>query len=174
MKIILLTLTFIFLNSSNEIYRNIDWMIEINLSGLNITVETYKDTDTLLNSDFSKFRLEKMHCNIENIDFYPEIRILDKYLSADTLNFKYISDELRDYSEINFEVLQSAMYPDDLGQSFNFVIQKENKHIFLLTYHLINVDNKNFLIESLSTFGTKREIEKKTNAFIKRIKAIKI
>lgn len=141
----------------DSIYRNNDWNVEINLSETNFSIDTEMDTDTLLNSEFCTLILPEMHCKVENIDFKPEIRILDKYLLDDTINYKQISETLYDYLDKKSEILSSMMCPDDFGQLFGFVIQKENR--FLYYYHLIKVDEKNILIECIETFGTKNQVD---------------
>jgi hypothetical protein len=170
MKSFLPILIFFFLNLTNNEYRNTEWMIEIDLSGTNFLIDTFNGTDTLLNSEFSKFILPKMHCKVEKIDFQPEIRIFDKYLHKDSLDYRQISSTLYEYLDNKSEILSSMMCPDEYGQLFGFIIQKEHRYFYY--YHLINVDNKYLLIEYVSTFGTKRDIDKEMEKFIKRIKTI--
>ena len=63
------------------------------------------------------------------------------------------------------------MCPDDFGQLFGFVIQKENR--FLYYYHLIKVDEKNILIECVETFGTKKQVDIELKKLIEGMKTIK-
>jgi hypothetical protein len=172
MKSFLLIFTFIYFNLSDNIYRNNDWKIEIDLSGTNFSIDTFKGIDTLLNSEFSKFILPQLYCKVEKIDFQPEIRIFNKYLHQDSLDYRQISSTLCEYLDNKSEILSSMMCSDEYGQLFGFIVQKEHRYIYY--YHLINVDNKYLLIEYVSTFGTKRNIDKEMAKFIKRIKTIKM
>jgi hypothetical protein len=153
------------------IYRNNDWNIEIDLSDTNFSIDTNMDTDTMLNSGFCKLTLPEMNCKVENIDFKPEVRILDKYLLDDSINYKLISQTLYDYLDKESEILSSMMCPDDFGQLFGFVIQRENR--FLYNYHLIKVNEKNILIECVETFGTKKQVDIELKKLIKGTKSIK-
>lgn len=171
MKLFLLFLILTIFNFSNKIYENPEWMIQIDLSGTEFTFDDELGNDSILNSDFSAFKLPQIHCSIENIDFQPEFRIYDKYLTADTLNYQQISDTLYLYLQSRFEIFSSMMCPDDYGQLFGFVVQGESKYLY--NYHLIDIENKHYLIETISTFGTKREVDKHFNSLINRIEPLK-
>ncbi|QHI36224.1 hypothetical protein IMCC3317_15830 [Kordia antarctica] len=171
MKPLLLVLILTLFSCSNKTYKNVDWMIQIDLSGTDFTFENKVDNDSLLNSNFSTFKLPQIHCSVENIDFQPEFRIYDKYLISDTLNYRQISDSLSYYLKNKFEILQSMMSPDDYGQLFKFVVQGEN--IYLYQYNLIDLQNKHYLIQYVSTYGTKRKLDKDLKKLIKQIEPIK-
>jgi hypothetical protein len=63
------------------------------------------------------------------------------------------------------------MCPDDYGQLFGFVVQAESRYLY--HYHLIDLKSRHYLIETISTFGTKRKLDKDLKKLIKRIEPIK-
>ena len=146
-------------------------MIQIDLSGTDFTFDTKVYNDSLLDSHFLIFKLPQIHCSVEEIDFQPEIRIYDKYLTPETLDYRQISDTLELYLQNRFEILSSMMCPDDYGQLFGFVVQATNRYLYY--FHLINKGNKHYLIETISTFGTKRKLDNDLKKLIKRIEPIK-
>jgi len=146
-------------------------MIQIDLSDTEITFENKVERDSLLNSEFSTFKLPLIHCPVENIEFQPEIKIYDKYLHSDTLDYRQISDTLYSYLQNRFEILSSMMCTDEYGHLFGFVVQGDSR--FLYYFHLVDFEKKHILIETISTFGTKRNMDIDLKNMIKRIKSIK-
>lgn len=171
MKLLLSILILFSMVGMDNMYRNTDWNIEIDLAKTNFSIETEMDSDTILKSGFCKLILPEMNCKVENVTFNPEIRLLDKYLLDTLLDHNQIFNTLHDYLNHESEVLSSAMQPNDLGQLFQFVVQKENRYLFY--YHLIKVNKKNILIECLQTFGTKKHIDLELEKLIKGVSQIK-
>ena len=146
-------------------------MIEINLSGTSFIFDNNIENNSRLNSNFASFKLPLTHCRVENIDFQPEIRIYDKYLYSDSINYDQIFDTLNSYLQNKFEMLSSLKCPFDYGQLFAFVVQKENRYLYY--YHLIQVDKVYYLLETISTYGTKKELDKNLKILVRNIKKIK-
>jgi hypothetical protein len=172
MKLFLIFLILAFTNCSRSIYKNQDWMFQIDLSGTEFTIDNKVGRDSILNSDFLTLKLPQTHCSLENIDFQPEFRIYNKYLTFDTLNYGQISDTLYLSLQNRFEILSSMMCPDEFGQLFGFVVQGK-KSKYSCDYHLIKIENRYYLVETISTFGTKRKLDNDLKQLIKRIEPLK-
>ena len=168
MKILYLLLILTLFSCSDKIYRNNAWMIEIDLSKTKIKFNNKIMYDSVLHSNFFKFKLPSIHCSVENIDFQPEFRIFDKYLNSDTLDYRQISDTLYSYLSNDFELLSSMMCSDNYGQFFGYTVKGDNTYFY--RYHLVKFDDKCYLIETISTLGTRREIDKDFKKLIKKIK----
>ena len=168
-----LTLCFILtiLSCSDRQHKQHDQRIQVDLSGTDFTTENTVVYDRFLNSDYSVFKLPSLHCPVEQIDFNPEFRVYYKYMGADSLDYQVVSDELYAFLEKRFKVLSAMMCPFDSGHLFGFTVL--GQHRLLYRYHMIALEHKPLLIETVSTLGTKRQTDEYLEVFLKRIKAIK-
>ncbi len=171
MKLILNILILFAIIGSNHIYRNSDWKIQVDLSKTKFSTDTCINYDALLKSNFCKFTLPEVRCEVEHIFFKPKVRIFDKYLPEESVDSRKVYKTLYDYLSKKYEVLYSEMLPDNLGQSFVFVVEKEKRYLF--KYHLIEVDKRNILVESVKTFGTGEGFNIELQKLIKGIKLTK-
>lgn len=171
MRLLLLFFVLVLFACSNKIYENPDWMIQVDLSDLKITSGDSIEYDTILNSNVLKFQLPWARRLGQKNDFQPEINIYDKFTNRDSLNYDRVFDTLYLCLQDRFEILISAMTSDNNSvQSFNYFVKGENRYLY--NYYLINIGGKYYLIESISTTATNRDVYYEVKRLIQGLKPL--
>ena len=171
MKILTTFLFFLLFQASENIIQIEPWSIEVDLSNSKLSTSNKIEFDSAFSANYITLVLPKEYCNVEKIDVEPTFRILDKYLKTDNLNFLVINNFLDDYLNSKFKILSSQMSPSEFGQNFSYVIEEKDRR-FLYNYYLFKNKKKHFIIEYISTFGTKKKNEKELSILLENIRPI--